>query len=373
MREFLTFKSGKFYFSEIYDEAEINSLLIHALVLNETVVDLPILPELSSHLEPDIMYSSISGTAMIEGNPITGEDVRKIANGQDIERYTKKDKQEIKNLIKAYNLLSGIEPTNTPLILTEETIKVLHETITSDVPDEHNIPGHYRNGIVYVGDNAHGGKYTPPKLLADIENLMAQFIDWINSKEIVSLDPFIRAALAHYHFCLIHPFWDGNGRTARLLEAMLLQSSNIKYVPKELSNYYYRNVDDYYNAFSKTIKLKNDVTPFVEFMLSASIESLKSIKDSIIYFIRKFSLRDLYTFERQHKSITKRQFDLLSLLLDNPIEFTLKDLLERNPLSILYRKVSTQTARRDLKRLTDMKLINISENNTYSLNLRALG
>jgi len=80
MRDFLTFKSGKFYFSDIYDEAKINNLLVRAIVLNETVVDLPILPELSSHLEADIMYRSISGTAMIEGNPITGEDVGKNCN-----------------------------------------------------------------------------------------------------------------------------------------------------------------------------------------------------------------------------------------------------------------------------------------------------
>lgn len=55
------------------------------------------------------MYSSISGTAAIEGNPITEEDVRKIAEGQDIEAYSKKDKQEILNLIEAYNLLSDYE------------------------------------------------------------------------------------------------------------------------------------------------------------------------------------------------------------------------------------------------------------------------
>ncbi len=373
MKEFMTFKSGKFYFCDIYDEAKINNLLVRAIVLNETVVDLPILPELSSHLEPNIMYSSISGTAMIEGNPIIGDDVKRIAEGEDIESYTQKDKQEIKNLIKAYNWLSGVESSGTPFVLTEKIIKELHKIITHDVPHENNVPGQYRNGLVYVGDKAHGGKYTPPKILDDIKNLMNQFIAWINSKEIIAIDPFLRAALAHYHFCLIHPFWDGNGRTARILEALLLQTSNIKYLPKEISNYYYRNVDDYYIAFSKSIKLKKDVTPFIEFMLTASVESLKGIKNSIVCFIRKFTLRDLYAFQRQQKAITKRQFDLLSLLLDNPVNFTLKDLLEKNPFAILYTKVTTQTARRDLKRLTEMGYLTISEDKKYYLNLHVLG
>ncbi len=373
MKEIMTFKSGKFYLCDIYDEARINSLLVRAVVLNETVADLPILPELSSQLEPDIMYSSISGTAMIEGNAITGADVKRIAEGEDIANYTQKDKQEIKNLINAYNWLSNIKPSNEPFTLTEELIKELHKIITHNLPQENNIPGQYRNGMVYVGDKAHGGKYTPPKILADIQNLMTEFVGWINSEEIKALNPFIRAALAHYHFCLIHPFGDGNGRTSRIIEALLLQTSNVKYVPKEISNYYYRNVDDYYISFSKSIDLKKDVTPFVEFMLNASIESLQVIKKSIVYFIRKFTLRDFYAFEKKHKRITKRQFDLLLLLLDNQVHFTLKDLTDKTPFSILYSRVSTQTARRDLKKLTDRNILHMSDANKYHLNLHALG
>lgn len=375
MRDFMTFKSGKFYFSEKFDYLKINDLLIRAIVLNETIVDLPILPELSSCLEPEIMYSSISGTAAIEGNPITEEDVKKIAEGQDLEEYTKKDKQEIINLIKAYNLLSDIDFTYNPFILTEDLIRELHKIITDQVPDEHNIPGRYRNGIVHIGDKAHGGIYTPPKILKDVINLMKEFVSWINSDEITKISPFIRAAIVHYHFCIIHPFWDGNGRTARLIEAIILQAANIKYAPKELSNFYYRNVDDYYIAFSKSIKLKKDVTPFIEFALNAAVHSLTKIKESIVYFIRKFALRDYYTFQKQQKAITKRQFDLLSLLLDYPVffVFNIKDLFYVPPFSFLYSRVGTQTARRDLKKLSSMELILLDDKGKYILNFRILG
>lgn len=373
MKEFLTFKSGKFYFSDKYDSSQVDNLLVRATVLNETIVDLPILPELASQIQPDIMYSSISGTAAIEGNPITGDDVKRIARGEEIEIYTKKDQQEIKNLIKAYNLLSSIEPTAEPFILTEELICELHKIITSDVPDENNLPGKYRNDIVHVGDKAHGGVYTPPKIKEDIKNLMMEFVEWINGDEILHLNPFIRASLSHYYFCIIHPFWDGNGRTSRLIEAIILQSSNIKYVPRELSNYYYRNVDDYYNSFSKTIKLKKDSTPFIKFCLEASVDSLARIKETIIYFIRKFSLRDFYRFEKQKKRLTSRQLELLYLLLDNPTSFTLKELQEKIPFSILYSKATTQTARRDLKKLVSQKFLLVDESNKYSLNFRVLG
>ena len=373
MKEFLTVKSGKFYFNEKYDFSQINSLLVRATVLNETIVDLPILPELASQIEPDIMYSSIYGTAAIEGNPVTREDVKKIAQGEEIKIYTKKDKQEIKNLIKAYNLLSDIKPIAEPFILTKEFICELHKIITFDIPDENNIPGKYRSGLVHVGDKAHGGIYTPPKIIEDIRNLMGEFLEWLNSYEILHLNPFIRASLYHYYFCIIHPFWDGNGRTARLIEATLLQSSGIKYVPRELSNYYYRNVDEYYISFSRGIKLKKDITPFLQFCLEASVDSLTRIKDTILFFIRKFSLRDFYRFQWHEKKLTTRQFELLDLLLDNPVDFTLKDLFANRPFSILYNKVTTQTARRDLKKMVAQNLFIAGENNKYSLNFRVIG
>lgn len=373
MRDFLTFKSGKFYFNEEFNSTEINSLLIRATVLNEIITDLPILPELATQIEPEIMYSSIAGTAAIEGNPITGDDVQRIAQGEDIAIYTQKHKQEIKNLIKAYNLLSGIEPSSDPFIVSEDLICEIHKIITEDVPDENNIPGKYRNGLVYVGDEAHGGTYKPPKILEDIKNLMKEFVEWLNSPDVLSVDPFVRAALSHYYFCVIHPFWDGNGRTSRLLEAILLQSSNIKYVPRELSNYYYQNVDDYYIAFSKSNKLKKDFTPFLDFYIKGVVESLFKIRGSIVFYIRKFSLRDFYRFEKKNKRITSRQLGLLDLLLDDPKLFVLKDLHDKQPFSLLYRKVTTQTARRDLKKLVTQNLLLINDNQEYLLNFRVLG
>jgi Fic family protein len=93
------------------------------------------------------------------------------------------------------------------------------------------MPGQYRNHIVKVGNADHGNVYTPPKCLADIENLMREFLEWINSDSITSLNPILRAGLAHYNMGLIHPFGDGNGRTARLIEALLMKSSGIRYVP----------------------------------------------------------------------------------------------------------------------------------------------
>jgi Fic family protein len=372
MKEVMTFKSGKFVFCDQYDKPRIEKLLVVASTLNDAINDLPILPGWSSEVDPKLLYSSVASTAAIEGNSLDAEEVRALDEGKIPDAgHTAKDRLEVTNLIRAYRLLDQQKAKSSAVhILSENHIRDLHQQITNGLPYEDNIPGTYRNGMVKVGDKAHGGIYTPPKIIEDVQRLMGEFIDWINSNEIVSQDVFIRAALAHYHFSLIHPFWDGNGRVARLIEALLLQSAGIRYVPKMLSNYYYRHVDDYYRAFSDTIRADKDATPFLEFNLLGVIESLKEMKTSIAFFIRMLALRDYLHFLSSTKAISKRQNDLLTLLLDDFKPFTLHELQNTMPYEMLYRKVSEMTARRDLKKLLDLKLLVLDADNRYSLNLR---
>jgi len=137
-----------------------------------------------------------------------------------------------------------------------------------------------------------------------------------------------------------------------------------------LSNYYYRNIDEYYIAFSKCIKAREDVTPFLELSLKGTIDSLTEMKKRIGFFIRELALRDYIHFLSGTKTITKRQNSLVILLLDSPATlFSLNDLLEKVPYSLLYRRVSSQTARRDIKKLLELNLIRANEKGLYLLNI----
>jgi len=371
---FLTFKSGKFSFIHNFKNHKLYTLFAEVSILNETIVDLPILPEMASKLELEVNYRSIAGTAAIENNPLTETDVKNLAEGKNVEGYSQKHKQEILNLIEAYKILSGID-YDPPLIIDENLIKSIHESITKDVEHEYNIPGNYRNNEVFVGDKAHGGVYKPPKILKDIENLMKQFIEWINSEKILALNPTLRAVLAHYHLCLIHPFADGNGRTARLLEAILLKSARMTYALKELSNFYYRNIDDYYIGFSKSIKLKdeNDISPFLEIMLNGAVQSLKEIKSRVIESIRFLSLKDYFQFLLNKKVVTKRQYNFLLMQLDYLKSFVFNDLYSVPMFDALYGGLSKQTARRDMKRFEVLGLISKDEDGHYLFNWKYLG
>ena len=374
MKEVMTFKAGKFVFCDQYDRPRIEKLLVEASTLNAAISDLPILPKWSSQIDPELLYSSVASTAAIEGNSLDANEVRELDEGKIPDAgHTAKDRLEITNLIGAYRLLDERQAIpSTAHLLAESHIRDLHRQITNGLPYEDNIPCTYRNGMVKVGDKAHGGINTPPKIIEDVEMLMREFIDWINSDGLVNENAFVRAALAHYHFSLIHPFWDGNGRVARLIEAMLLQSAGIRYVPKMLSNYYYRHVDDYYRAFSDTIRAEKEVTPFLEFNLRGVIESLQTMKTRIANLIRMLVMREHLHLLGSNKAISRRQNDLITLLLDDSSgkQFTLHELQKSLPYSMLYRKVSEMTARRDLKNLLGLKLLSIDADNRYSLNLR---
>jgi len=372
VKRVMTFKSGKFVFSRKFSVRELQPLRIEAQILYETVRDLPILPDLATNMQQDLIRRSIFGTAAIEGNPLTEEKVGQIISDTNDIHTKERAEQEIRNLKDAYGMIGSLETVGGRSLLDEDLIRQIHKTITFDIEDEFNIPGNYRNHLVRVGDMQHGGVYTPPKNLKDIKTLMEAFIEWINSDEVLALDQPIRAALSHYYLGLIHPFGDGNGRTARFVEALLLQTGGIKYVPVMLSNFYYRNIDDYFGAFSNSIKSKKQfVTPFLKFVLTGFVESLKEIKERITYLIRKFTLLNYYDYLKKNRYITQRQFDLLTILLDYKKAFTLNDLQSEAPFRVLYQKVTDRTARRDLKKLNGW-LLERTEDNKYRIDLKAL-
>jgi Fic family protein len=378
VKKVMTFKSGNFIFSSKYNESEVNNLLYKARLLYSTIADLPILPEWATYLEEELIRRSIFSTAALEGNPLKEDEVGEIIGQKDSEHKNEgKDsiaKQAIVNLKQVYNIIKNVEPLESTPKLTEDFIRRIHGIITDKLNYRDNLPGKYRNHSVKVGDNEHGGIYTHPKCLPDIENLMKEFVEWINCKEMIELDSFIRAALAHYHLGLIHPFGNGNGRTIRIIEAMFLRTSGIKYVPTMLSNYYYKKMDDYYSVFSQARNNpENDITIFLKFMMEGVMDSLYEIKNNITFRIRILAMRDFLVFVKNNKTITQRQYDLSCMLLDTFANISLKDLFNVSPYNSLYRHVSERTARRDINKLLELKILSQEENGDYNLNLKILG
>lgn len=354
VQKVMTFKAGKFAFSRDYRPEDVRDVSIRFQSLYGVLAATPILPNFADHLDRELIRRSVFSTAAIEGNPLSEERVGEILNEPSVLRSERAD-QEIDNLGRAYArfAVAPRDKPRAPLVVSEEYVREINRLVTTNIDVEHHSPGMYRNVPVEVGDAGHGGVYKPPKSHEDIKTLMAAFVEWINSEEVLAEGPPIRAFLAHYHLALIHPFRDGNGRTARLLEAAILTQSGYRFIPQTLSNHYYTNTDDYYVAFRAAEKTAgDDVSPFLSFCFRMLVLAVEEVQERVHWHIRLLALRDFYNFSLQRRDISKRQYDLLQILLTRgEASFTLQDLFLDPVFAPLYRRVSERTARRDLERL----------------------
>ena len=367
---FLTHKSGNFHFFTACDADIILPLLIEARTTYTVLANIPFMPNIAAQLRPELIRRSIFGTAAIEGNPLEESAVDDIINGVSAGEpsQTNKSEQEIINLKVLYDRLRET-PVLAPMI-SEEQIKGIHALITDSIDYGDNIPGNYRNIKVYVGNADHGGTYTPPVILKDVQDLMAKYVEFINSDSMLKADPLLRAACAHFYLAMIHPFRDGNGRTARFVEAWLLNNSGYRLLAPLLSNYYYQNTDTYFSVFSETRKQKN-MTPFFKFYLEACITSLRSLQEEMNVWLNRLIFRDYVTFLKKGHAISKRQEMLLDIMLDDNKPISLNALYETAKYKALYTNVSQATARRDLRKLSALELLKKTEN-TYRINFGLL-
>ena len=177
IKEVMTYKAGKFYFSSLFDRQKLNEYLVEARVLFRSVANIPILPNFAASLEEELIRRSIFGTAAIEGNPLSEDDVKKVLSEEEVSKRIKQEaEQQIINLKKIYEIIRNFGfHYDLPFLLSEEIIRDFHSKITMNCQIHNNVPGHYRNEMVQVGDLEHGGIYTPPKIYKDINSTVKSF------------------------------------------------------------------------------------------------------------------------------------------------------------------------------------------------------
>lgn len=377
IKKVLTFKSGNFVFSAKFNDdkgSEIAKTFIDVLIAFESIKYIPILPNMASQIEEELIKKSIFSTAAIEGNSLTQEDVDKIVENKKINFSKERFVKEIQNLKTAYNNIKDINILDNKIQITQDLIKSYHKIVTNGLESETNIPGQYRNTKVIVGNQEHGGTNVPPKIFEDIKNLMEEFVLWINSNELLEIHPIFRACIAHLSLALIHPFGDGNGRTSRIIEAHILKSAGYRFVYTMLSNYYYKNIDEYFITFSKVLKNEdNDISDFVLFYLKGMLESIKAIREKIYIIITGLSLQSYLLHLKKINKITQRQYDFLSIMLDNNKEVSEKEILEDISLKIIYNDLSSRTLKRDLEYLVGLNLLELNKDNQkYKINFFVL-
>lgn len=215
--------------------------------VKENIKGLPINPQLLTSLRRSARLSSIHYSTQIEGNRLSQEEVSDILDKKNIKLKARvRDEKEIKGYYMALDFMDKLAKRKSSI--SETDIKKLHAYVEGGGRKTVK-PTPYREGQNVITDSLSGRiVYMPPEA-KDVPILMKEFVDWINEDNEIPIP--IKAGIAHYQFVTVHPYFDGNGRTARLLTTLILHKHgyDLKGI-YSLEEYYAKDLQGYYDAIT---------------------------------------------------------------------------------------------------------------------------
>jgi len=256
----------------------INSLLrIEAVKVG--ILHLPLNPTVLTSLRETARLYTTHYSTMIEGNRLDPNQIKGVLQHKEHFPGRERDEYEVKGYYAALTQVEKWVAQNVKI--TEKIIQTLHALVMAD--GRTNVkPTKYRDGQNVIKDS--GTKaiiYMPPEA-QDVKSLMQAMVSWINNSTEL---PFpIIAGITHYQFATIHPYYDGNGRTARLLTTLILHLGGYDLKGLySLEEYYARNLGVYYEAISTRHhnyymgRAEADITRWVEYFVSGMAISFEKV------------------------------------------------------------------------------------------------
>ena len=266
---------------------------------------------------------SIHSSLAIENNQLSLFQVEDVINGKPV-MGEQKDIQEVKNAYEAYEQIDKVNPYSV------EDLKKIHGILTFLIEKD---AGKFRNH----GEGVYDGDVCiftcpPHKLVPD---LMDNLFNWMNEVK-DKISPLILSCIFHYEFVFIHPFHDGNGRTARLWQTAILAHWEKAFTYLPIESMIKKNQEEYYTAIQNCNNAGNS-NEFIEFMLKIISESIDEMMNS-------------------------KEMKEKSQLLLSENEIKIIECIKRNVLIgakeiIAETAIADRTARRILKKLVDNNTI----------------
>ena len=267
--------------------------------IGQAVVDVPWLTILQREAAVRLAHSSTA----IEGNPLTLPEVEALARGENIVASSKA-KQEALNYLGAMRCI-WTRKVSGPV--EEKDLLCLHKLLTQKTLSKENV-GRYKIRQNRVVDAKGITVYTPP-LPKEVRPLTQNLLSWVNSKGSKKLHPMITSAIAHHRLVSIHPFSDGNGRTARALGILLLYIRGFDtHHLFALDEYFEQDRNRYYLKIQQARDLDDDLSYWLEYVAQGIVQTLNRTKERIL------SLQ--VPSKGSRIILTKRQEDFLRFLRD---------------------------------------------------------
>ena len=385
----------RFKFEYRFKTDNLLRLLVTIEAYREAALNLVLPPDWREQLDRLNRVRAVHGTTALEGNPLSEQQVAESLHSGDGNNHRTREQIQIMNAGRAQDWIrSRLEKDREPLRLRD--ILEMHRLMTEKSDETNNAPGKLRTVRVVVGSPALGGVHraAPP---ADVPRLMDDFVAFINSARLRHEHPVIRTLLGHFFLVTIHPFGDGNGRVSRLVEATILYQGGYNVLGfYGLSNYFYRNRDEYIRSLQECRRMQPfDVTSFVNFGLVGFAAELGGINNFIKTKLNRMVYRSTMQkatnrkVGKRRRVLNDREYELLDFLLretepEDPFaerpskQIPFSELVESPYVRAAYRNVTRRTFWRELERLWDMGFIVLrrpegSDRTTIEIDFDAIG
>jgi Fic family protein len=339
----------------------------------EHVANVMVAPKIGKRLLTLYLAKGAAATTAIEGNTLSESEVlQRIKTREPLPPSKEYLGKEIDNIVDACNIVAKeMIDQGQDCTITSQRIEWFNKMVLRDLAlPEDVVPGQLRKHSVGVADY-RGAPWQ------DCEYLLKQLCDWINalkSGEHRVAFAVIRAALAHLYLAWIHPFGDGNGRTARLVEFQVCLGAGMPSVACHLlSNHYNQTRAEYYRQLALAGKTR-DPLPFIKYAVQGLVDQL----DRQIQIIREYQhavvWKDyVYDRFRDKRSVAAHRRRQLALELGERNDFLpIGNVRKLSPeLAAAYAKRTNKTLTRDINALLKSKLI-VRKQNMIGANKEAL-
>lgn len=190
--------------------------------------------------------------------------------------------------------------------------------------------------------------YTPPQTGDEVRQLMDNLEDFINNDTLTDIDPLVKVAIVHHQFESIHPFYDGNGRTGRIINILLLVIYDLLDLPiLYLSRYITHNKGSYYQLIQAIRDKSDDNTNEWEQWVLFILKGIEETADNTISLIKQISnLMNQYKQVLRPLFVKQYKHELLNNLFNHPytkIEFVERDMMVSRQTASKYLDMITQT------------------------------
>ena len=342
-----------------YDALALTQALSNAKAAVMTLRAMPYQREWVEDLQKMELKREVAGTSRIEGADFTDKELD-IAMNESAEELLTRSQRQARAASNTYRWIATL-PDDRPL--DAELVFETHRRIVTGADDDHCQPGVLRgpDENVNFGQPRHRGVDGGDACAEAFGRYIEAF-----QKEYRTHDPIIQALAAHYHLAAMHPFLDGNGRTARALEALMLQRAGLRdFCFIAMSNYYYDEKQQYLASLAAARAAEHDLTPFLRFALKGIEIQTRRLLGEIRLAVKKAIFRnmmyDLFNRlkTRKKRVIAKRQIEMLKLLLDREMEAEDLGRLMRD--HYLGLKTMRQACLRDLNGLIQLGAVGVRE------------